>query len=125
MALPGQVNIEVMRWGNYVDLKIEMPKQMSQDGSCGNFNGRTDDDTTDAIMQRIGARVADGDLLFPRRQPVDFTPEMQAMLNAQCVGAARTTASVHCQQELPAASAASPNVMNSCLFNHCFGYNQH
>jgi hypothetical protein len=125
MALPGQVNIEVMRWENYVDLKIEMPKQTSQDGSCGNFNGRADDDTTAAIMQRIGARVADGDLLFQHRHTVDFTQEMQAMLEAQCVGAALTKATTECQQELPAPSAASKNTMNSCLFDHCFGYNQH
>jgi hypothetical protein len=125
MALPGQVNIEVMRWQNYVDLKIEMPKQTSQDGSCGNFNGRADDDSTDAIMQRIGARVADGDLLFPSRHPVDFTAEMQEMLTAQCVGDALMKATAECRQELPAPSAAVSNMMNSCVFDHCFGYNQH
>jgi hypothetical protein len=125
MALPAQLNIEVMRWENYIDLKIEMPKQTSQDGSCGNFNGRADDDSTDAIMQRIGARVADADLLFQHRHTVRFTPEMQAMLTKGCVGSKLTTAMAECNRELPAPSAASQNTMNSCLFDHCFGYNQH
>jgi hypothetical protein len=123
--LNGQVQIEVMRWDNYIDFKITMPKQTVQDGSCGNFNGNAADDTTDAIMQRIGARVADGDLLFAHRHTIDFTPEMQAMLTGDCTGAARIKAEAECRQELPAASAAVPTMMNSCLFDHCFGYNQH
>jgi len=125
MELPSGVTITVMRWKNYIDFKIEMPRLGEIDGSCGNFNGRTDDDTTEKIMERIGARVADGDLLFQHRHIVDFTAEMQAMLTAQCTGAALTKAQGECAQELPGPSAASVNTMNSCLFDHCFGYNQH
>lgn len=125
LELPSGVSITVMRWNNYIDFKIEMPKLGDIDGSCGNFNNRVDDDTTEKIMERIGARVSDGDLLFQHRHIVDFTPEMQAMLQAQCTGAALTEAQTECTQELPAPSAADPHTMNSCVFDHCFGCNQH
>merc|ERR1719436_2006340 len=101
MDLPSGVSLTVMRWQNYIDFKIEMPNLGSIDGSCGNFNGRSDDDTTEQIMERIGARVSDGDLLFQHRHIVDFTPEMQAMLASQCTGAARTKAQTECTAELP------------------------
>jgi len=125
MDLSSHVRITVMRWENYIDFKIEMPQQPDQDGSCGNFNGRADDDTTEQIMERLGARVADGELLFQHRHVVAFTAEMQAMLAAQCTGASLAKATSECQMELPAASAADLNTLNSCLFDHCFGYNQH
>jgi hypothetical protein len=125
MDLPSGVTLTVMRWENYIDFQVEMPKLEEVDGSCGNFNGRADDDTTEQIMERIGARVSDADLLFQNRHIVKFTAEMHAMLTAGCGGPSLTKATGECQRELPAPSQADANTMNACLYDHCFGYNQH
>jgi hypothetical protein len=45
MYLPGDIQMHVYRWSNYMDLKITMaPLAGGQDGSCGNFNGDPGDD---------------------------------------------------------------------------------
>lgn len=49
MELPGDVRVEVFRWANYLDLRITMPAQPNQDGSCGNMNADAGDDTTEVI----------------------------------------------------------------------------
>merc|ERR1711920_671213 len=57
MDLPLDVKVRVYQWGNYVDVEIEMSPQPQQDGVCGNFNGNHADDTTQSVIQRVGARV--------------------------------------------------------------------
>merc|ERR1719463_167633 len=69
--LPLGVNLDINRWnepgeGDYINVKITMPKQPDQDGHCGNFNGNPADDTRPMIRSRIGTTgVPAGELLFP------------------------------------------------------------
>merc|ERR1711957_172213 len=62
MNLPLGVKVTVFQWGNYMDVQVEMSKQPGHDGVCGNFNQNMGDDTTQAIMARIGARVPRGEI---------------------------------------------------------------
>jgi len=122
MILPEKVTITVFRWGNYLDLRIEMPQQDDQDGSCGNFNGNPADDTTAQIFARIGARVPPEELIFRSVTPGAITSEMQKMIAANCDPARLAMAKGKCQTALPAADVAD---MDSCVFDECFGKNQH
>jgi len=123
MELPDGVTFTVYRWQNYLDLKLEMdPVEGGQDGSCGNFNGDPTDDTTEAIFHRIGARVGPGDMLLRHRADIKFTPEMEQMLST-CPGDQLVQGELECRQELP--QTASSIEVNSCVFDFCFGMNEH
>jgi len=124
MQLPNDITLTVYRWGNYLDLRIQMrPLPGGQDGTCGNFNGMASDDTTQAIFERIGVRVGQGDMLFKNRAPIMFTEEMSEMLRTDCVADQLLASREHCQKDLHA--AASTIQMNSCLYDFCFGMNEH
>merc|ERR1719210_2519675 len=84
LSLPMGDHMEVLRWDNYLDLRIRMPKVDGMDGACGNFNGNAADDTTTAIIARVGARVAPSDLLFDHEANVVVTQEMHMMLQNDC-----------------------------------------
>jgi len=120
MELPEGVHITVLRWGNYLDLRIRMSKIDGMDGACGNYNGKPDDDTTTAIMARVGARVHQRDMLFKQRAVVTVTAEMRTMLHRDCAQLA--TARSICQKLLPDEVG---DAMTSCLFNECFGFREH
>lgn len=124
MDLPLGVRVTVDRWKNYLDLKIQMTPQPDQDGSCGNFNGSPADDTTEAIFGRIGARVAPDDLLFHEHTHVHFTPEMWKMMLADCAPEKLKHGKSKCQTEMPASEMKSKE-MNACIFDHCYGANEH
>jgi len=117
MDLPLDMTIEVMRWNNYMDFRILMPKGQIIDGSCGNFNGDPIDDSTEAIIERMGgARVAPEDMLFEHVAPTELSQEMKDMLEAECTGHTREVAKADCAGvEYPAA----------CEFDVCFGMNSH
>merc|ERR1712039_957429 len=83
MELPLDVKVRVYQWNNYVDVQVEMSPQPSQDGVCGNVNGNHADDTTQAIMQRIGARVRPSENLLSGKAMIEFTPQMQKMMAAE------------------------------------------
>merc|ERR1719480_220676 len=100
MDLPKGVSITVYRWANYMDLRIRMPAQPGQDGSCGNFNGNAADDTTEAIQQRVGARVAPGENLFHQRAAIEFTAAEQQLLS-MCKPELYAKAQTECAGELP------------------------
>merc|ERR1711963_866035 len=80
MDLPKGVSITVYRWANYMDLRIQMPAQPGQDGSCGNNNGDAADDSTEQIQKRVGVRVAEGELLFKHHAAIEFTATEQLLL---------------------------------------------
>merc|ERR1719188_2455565 len=84
MDLPLGVKVRVYQWNNYVDVQIEMSKQPEQDGVCGNFNGNHADDTTRSVIQRVGARVRPSDNMLSGRAMIEFTPQMQEMMAAEC-----------------------------------------
>lgn len=74
--LPLGVIIQVNRWtldteGDYINVKIMMPKQPGQDGHCGNFNGDAADDDRLKIRERVGKTGVDPALLlFHHKTPV-------------------------------------------------------
>jgi len=123
MDLPQGISMTVYRWGNYLDLKMAMaPLAGGQDGSCGNFNGDASDDTTEAIFNRIGARVAPGGNMFSTRATVQFTPQMGEMLREHCPVETLTRVDKECHAEL---SNPTTIEINACLFDGCFGSNEH
>merc|ERR1719401_2776136 len=72
--LPLGVKVRVYQWNNYVDVQVEMSPQPQQDGVCGNFNGNHADDTTQSIIQRVGARVRPSENLLSGQAMIEFTP---------------------------------------------------
>jgi len=122
MELPSGVRVTVFRWNNYIDLRITMPGGHHIDGACGNFNGNPADDTTEAIQQRVGARVGPGDLLFRSRATVHISATEQALLASPQCRAKYTTAYAACQAELP---GAHKSAMDACILDHCYGSNEH
>jgi len=125
MDLPLGVRLTVLRWVNYVDFRLRMPRQRGQDGGCGNFNGDPADDTTEAIFERDGARVQDVDLLFRRRTDVSVG-EGQKKLLATCPEAQMEKAKRECVQELSGTRGASMDIvqLQSCYLDICFGANE-
>jgi len=117
LSLPMGVILEVMRWSNYMDFRIKMPGGHGIDGSCGNFNGDPNDDTSAAIIERMGgARVAMEDMLFDHVAPQNLSQEMKDMLESECTGELRQQAKAECGHlDYPPA----------CEYDVCFGMNAH
>merc|ERR1712039_1089001 len=119
MDLPLDVRVTVYQWKNYMDVQIEMPKQPGQDGVCGNFNGDQGDDTTQTIMARVGARVRPSENLLSGKALIEWTPQMDKMMQVECAAATRAAGHAKCAADLGAAG----DVVNSCTFDYCFGMN--
>jgi len=123
MELPMGISFTVYRWGNYLDLKLEMtPVPGGQDGSCGNFNGDPSDDTTPQIFERIGVRVADGELLFNSRSADAWSFEEAEMLKT-CDSQTYADAQNKCKEEIKGAQTTI--MLHECMFDLCFGMNEH
>jgi hypothetical protein len=120
MDLPLGVKVSVFQWSNYMDVQIEMSKQPGQDGVCGNFNHNLGDDTTQAIMARIGARVPPGQSILTGSPNIEWTHQMEAMLNAKCGAAQRSQGQAACTRSV---GASAGNLAKSCMFDFCFGMN--
>merc|ERR1719277_282615 len=99
-----------------MDLRVVMPRQGNIDGSCGNFNGDAADDTTEAIIQRIGDRIRSSDMLFDTHAPSTISSEMKQMLENECTGSKRDDARQAC---------ASLSYTLACEYDVCFGMNAH
>merc|ERR1740121_2626001 len=121
MDLPIGVKVRVYQWKNYLDVRVEMSPQAGQDGVCGNFNGNHGDDTTQAIIQRVGARVRPAEVILSGTAMIDFTPQMHKMLEAECPAAKRASALASCSRSLSTPEA--DNLVKSCAFDECFGMN--
>jgi len=121
MLLPMSVTITVFRWDNYLDLRIQMPQQPIQDGSCGNFNGNPADDTSDQIFARIGARVPYSELIFNSHQDIKVSGEMEKMIAQDCPKQKSDAARAACQQK----GMSIALDLDSCVFDICFGMNEH
>lgn len=126
MQLPLNVRFTVLRWENYLDLRLVMPRQPHQDGSCGNFDGNPMDDTTVAIFSRIGARVPAGELLFQNRVDIQLTSVEEKLLHL-CPKQQKEKAAAVCPRELLHVPEAETNrgVLMSCMLDICFGANEH
>lgn len=124
MKLPLGVELTVFRWGNYVDMKIRMPRPEGPiDGSCGNFNGDPADDTTALVFGRIGARVSDEELMFRHRAVVMMTHEEAVMFQKTCPMMKIELAKAACDKALPTTVNDAQRL--SCAFDFCFGMDQH
>jgi hypothetical protein len=121
MSLPLGVEVRVYQWGNYVDVQMQMSPQPGQDGVCGNFNGNLHDDTTQGIIQRIGARVRPADNILSGRAMIEFTPQMRKMMRAECRAEKLASASKFCSTSLGVAEGDI--LVDSCSFDECFGMN--
>jgi len=122
MSLPQGVDIMVFRWKNYLDMKIVTVKIDGMDGACGNFNADPSDDTTLAIMGRVGARVSRGDLLFSHHAHVVVSDEMRTMLRMNCHADKRNRAESSCRTTI---RGASDEEITSCMYDECFGQMEH
>jgi hypothetical protein len=120
MDLPLGVTVTVFQWANYMDVEIEMPPQPGQDGVCGNANGNPGDDTTQAIMQRIGARVHPGESLLSGTPTIAWTTGMERMMLAECAASVRSSGHATCVGFL---GPDAVNIVNACTFDMCFGMN--
>jgi len=122
MSLPLGVQVTVYRWKNYVDLRINMPRQPDQDGACGNFNGNPGDDSTVAIQGRVGVRVGPGELLFNSRLSITFTAEEQRLIK-MCPSQKYAEATAKCPGLLRGAHITNQN--KGCVLDYCYGSNEH
>jgi len=122
MSLPQGVDITVFRWKNYLDMKIVTVKIDGMDGACGNFNSDPSDDTTLAIMGRVGARVARGDLLFNHHANVVVSDEMRTMLRMNCDASKRSQAESSCRTTI---HNSGEEEITSCMYDECFGQMEH
>jgi len=121
MSLPSGVKVSIYQWSNYVDLQVEMSAQVGQDGVCGNFNQNHGDDTTQAIIQRIGARVRPAENMLSGRAMIEFTPQMEKMMAAECPAATQANSQKSCSTTLGV--AITDILVKSCTFDNCFGMN--
>merc|ERR1712039_629859 len=121
MDLPLGVKVRVYQWNNYVDVEVEMSPQPGQDGVCGNFNGDHSDDTTQSVIQRVGARVRPSENLLSGRAMIEFTPQMKSMMAAECAATRQASAQAFCSKSLGV--AAGEVIVQSCMFDECFGMN--
>jgi len=123
ISLPMGIKMTVFRWTNYMDLTIEMqPLPGGQDGSCGNFNGDPSDDTTPLIFERVGVRIADGEMLFNNRSPDAWSVEEAEMLKT-CDSQTYADAQLTCKEEIK--GALTTTMLHECMFDLCFGMNEH
>jgi len=125
MRLPEGVYVTVYRWLNYIDVKIEMPPQATQDGICGNFNRDAADDQTASITERVGALVPSKELLFKRRAPFKMTDQQMELIR-RCPDAKLELGKKIClksmrEDQLP----DEAGVLTSCILDVCWGDNGH
>jgi hypothetical protein len=122
MTLPLGVVVRVFQWKNYLDLWIKMEIQPGQDGVCGNGNGNVGDDTTQAIMARVGfSRVRLEEDLLSGRPAISFTPQMSKMMETECPIEQQSQGQALCETQLGVAAPESES--RSCIFDFCFGMN--
>jgi hypothetical protein len=122
MRLPLGVVVRVFQWKNYLDLWVEMAVQPGQDGVCGNGNGNPGDDTTQAIMARVGFnRVRLEEELLTGRPAISFTHQMAKMMETECTIEQQARGQALCDAQLGV--AVPENESRSCMFDFCFGMN--
>jgi len=125
MTLPNNVQFTVFRWANYVDLRLIMERQPNQDGSCGNFNDNPDDDSTQAVFNRVGARIPEGEMLFGHRAEIGLT-EVETKLLALCPRDVFSKARRACAEDLRRVPGSGDATLEkSCMLDYCFGANEH
>lgn len=123
--LSNATKVTIFRWKNYIDLRVVMRPSPDLDGMCGNANGDPSDDTTAAVLNRVGAQVRPEENMFSDLPEIKFTPWMNLMLAEKCTGLEREEAFTSCLKALPQKPPPSTALLNSCVFNMCFGKDPH
>mmetsp|Transcript_58807 Transcript_58807/g.190401 ORF Transcript_58807/g.190401 Transcript_58807/m.190401 type:complete len:223 (-) Transcript_58807:474-1142(-) len=115
-------HLQIMRWANHLNVRVTMaPTTAGQDGVCGNFNGDPDDDSTDLILQRLGGRIPEGELLF--RSATKVMPGAPPAPSIEdCDRAKHGHAEALCKATQPNAAGL---MLDSCIFDVCFGGDQY
>jgi len=99
IELPGNVQIQVNRWPNFMNAKVTMlALPEGQDGVCGNFNGDPADDNGKKVHARFGAGVASDQLLFSKPIPLHI-PKATASAT-KCPPEVKKEAEELCAQEM-------------------------
>ena len=122
LDLPSGIRMEVFRWANYLDLRIEQLGSLEggQDGSCGNNNDIAEDDSTQAIFSRIGPRVSSAECLFTHHSEIRVSRVMEEMLRTTCPPANMQIGKQNC-----VVTMHDPKLFNACLYDYCFGELEH
>eukprot|EP00930_Biecheleria_cincta_P033204 TRINITY_DN2299_c0_g2_i1.p1 TRINITY_DN2299_c0_g2~~TRINITY_DN2299_c0_g2_i1.p1 ORF type:complete len:236 (+),score=36.06 TRINITY_DN2299_c0_g2_i1:95-709(+) len=113
MHFPGGTEIQVNRWPNFINAKVQMSKQVDQDGVCGNFNGNPNDDGGKELHRRFGHGVSQGECLFANPIP-EHTP-VKMPDSKRCSPAKLAQAKSVCHQ----AAAADGWSYAECLGDVC------
>jgi len=97
MRLPQGVVIQVNRWPNFVNAKIEMSAQSGgQDGVCGNYNGNAADDRGQEVHRRFGHGISQGQDLFS--SPIPWHSPQKMPNSRRCSREMRQRAQAVCQR---------------------------
>lgn len=120
MELPMNVHVQVMRWSNHINVRIQMEPQALQDGHCGNYNENALDDTTELIHARMGARVPQQELLFNSQTPID--KNRKPLTLADCPADKLNRAKGTCLAQRPESKGV---FLDDCAFDVCFGGKQY
>jgi len=117
------LHLEIFRWANHINVRVtlKVTPGMSVDGSCGNANNDQADDTKEAIVARIGARIPVDELLFRQPAEVSGTPPQQKTI-ADCELHEREHAMSLCRAKEPNAAGV---LLDACVFDVCFAGDQY
>jgi hypothetical protein len=110
------IEIQVMRWANHINVRIRMSPQRGQDGHCGNFNGDASDDTTEGIRARAGTAsfsAEEAESLFATYEPAAPGP---AVTVDNCPEDKHSHALDLCRQR-----GLQSLGLDACVFDVCFG----
>lgn len=126
VSLPGRFFMQIFRWENHLNVRIRMPPTAEQDGHCGNFNGDRDDDSRDAVIDRLGVEVSKDQVMFDR-----FTERIggKRLRLDDCPADRRAAAEKVCLSASDSLSEAISNrgkvrfdqdLLEGCMFDVCF-----
>merc|ERR1712190_314715 len=119
-TLPGVVSLQINRWneageGDYINVKITMPRQPDQDGHCGNFNGNPEDDDRIQVRARVGKHGVPAEELMLQGGKTPIVPTQDRPDVNDCDAAVLRQARAACKNW---EGAFFPSM--GCLVDYCF-----
>lgn len=121
LSLPNGMSVQINRWteaaeGNYINARIMMHRAPGQDGHCGNFNGKAEDDSRLEIRARVGKTgVADGPQFLFEGGKTEVNPGNRPDIN-DCPAGQLDDAHKTCKES---EKKFIPSM--ACLIDVCFG----
>jgi len=115
-------HVEIFRWANHINVRITMTPREGEtvDGSCGNFNQNPSDDTTEAILARMGGKIPLEQLLF--NHVAEVPADVPQKTIAECEQSKRLSAVTTCKASAPGITGV---LLDSCIFDVCFAGDQY